>query len=377
VGRLAGGVAHDFNNLLTVILGFCDMLGEQTDDAGMLADLGQIRKAGERARALTRQLLAFSRRQLMELRRTNLNRVVLDCAEMLKRLLGENIVVHTELAPALGDVHGDPSQLTQIIMNLAINARDAMAPGGVLTVRTEDLEVPASPLGPSAGPAPGAHVCLTVADTGSGMDAETQKHVFEPFFTTKEVGKGSGLGLATVYGIVRQHSGNITFESRLGQGTTFSICLPRLPPGGEADESPASAAPDLAKGTETLLLVEDDEGVREMAEIFLTRYGYRVLAADTPSAALRLAAAAERLDLLLTDVIMPEMNGRDLYERTALTKPGLRVLFMSGYARDILSPQGSLDEGLHFLAKPFTAAALAAKVREVLDQPAPGGQDLV
>ena len=366
VGRLAGGVAHDFNNLLTVILGYCDMLLE--DDSGPDARpyVQQIRRAGERARDLTRQLLAFSRRQVMQWRRVSLNRLILEHHEMVTRLLREDVTVETDLAPDVGVANGDVSQLAQVVMNLVANARDAMSAGGVLTISTRNVEVARSPDLAATGPRAGSYVLMAVSDTGCGMDAETQKHVFEPFFTTKGVGQGSGLGLPTVYGIVQQHGGHIGFESQTGQGTTFRIWLPRLEaaavPGGRASAVLTPAGP----GMETVLLVEDDAGVREMAKAFLERYGYRVLSAAFPSAALRLAAEPGPIDLLLTDVIMPEANGRDLYERVLALRPGIKALFMSGYARDVLSREGRLDEGLYFVPKPFTAATLAAKVREAL-----------
>jgi PAS domain S-box-containing protein len=369
VGRLAGGVAHDFNNLLTVIMGYCDELGEQVEDAEAQADLAQIRKAGERARALTRQLLAFSRKQLVEKRRTNLNHVITDCGHMLERLIGKHIKVLLDLDPGLGDVSADPARLAQAVVNLAINARDAMAAGGVLSIHTRNLDVAREPLAPTPGLVPGPYVLVRVTDTGCGMDEETQKHIFEPFFTTKDIGQGSGLGLATVCGIVEEHGGHIDFDSCVGRGTVFRICLPRLEP----EDAPAGTvmladpAPESVGGTETVLLVEDDTGVRDMAQAFLRRYGYRVLNADTPAAALHLAASADRLDLVLSDVVMPELNGRELCRRIVALRPAAKVLFMSGYTGDILSRHGSLDDGVLLLAKPFSAVDLATKVREVLD----------
>jgi len=366
VGRLAGGVAHDFNNLLTVILGYCDMLLEEDSGPGARPYLQQIRKAGERAQDLTRQLLAFSRRLVMQLRRVNLNRLLLEHYEMVTRLLHEDVTVQTDLAPDLGEINGDVAQLTQIVMNLAANARDAMGAGGVLTISTRNVEVARDPDLAATGPRPGPYVLMTISDTGCGMDAETQKHIFEPFFTTKGVGQGSGLGLPTVYGIVQQHGGHIDFESRTGQGTTFRIWLPRLTAAAvPGDGAKAELAP-AGRSMETILLVDDDDGVREMAKAFLERQGYRVLSAASPSAALRLAAEPGPIDLLLSDVIMPETNGRDLHAQVLALRPGIKALFMSGYARDVLSREGHHAEGLRFVPKPFTAAALAARVREAL-----------
>lgn len=366
IGRLAGGVAHDFNNLLTVILGYSDMLLSDSPPPPQRADLEQIRKAGDRARTLTRQLLAFSRKQVLELRRINLNQVVSDFSDMLRRLIGEQILVQTVLDPELGWVNADASQVVQVILNLAVNARDAMPRGGILTIRTANVSRARHVSHPGDGLGPGEYVQLEVSDTGCGMDAEVQKHVFEPFFTTKEVGKGSGLGLATVYGIVQQHGGHVAFSSQSGQGTSFVVSLPRAAPASSAGESVSAAVVAAAGGSESILLVEDDDDVRQMASLFLRRYGYQVIEAASPTAAIRLASAAPRLDLVLTDVVMPEMDGREVCERVAAIRPGIRALYMSGYAREVISPQDMQTDGVVFVQKPFSAPVLASKVREAL-----------
>ena len=367
IGRLAGGVAHDFNNLLTVILGYSDMLLSDSLTTAQRGDLEQVRKAGDRARALTSQLLAFSRKQILEIRRVNLNQVITDFSQMLSRLIGEQIAVQTELDPALGWVDADPSQITQVLLNLAVNARDAMPRGGTLTLRTANLSLDGNEGQTGFSLPPGEYVRLEVTDTGCGMDEETQKHVFEPFFTTKEVGRGSGLGLATVYGIVQQHGGHVWFHSRAGEGTTFLVCLPRAAAVATPVEAVSPGA--VCGGSESILLVEDDQDVRQMAALFLRRYGYDVVAAGSPGDAVRLAAEMPHLDLLVTDLIMPELNGREVYERVAAVRPGIRVLYMSGYAREVISHHGVLDGGIVFLQKPFSAPVLAGKVREALAQP--------
>jgi PAS domain S-box-containing protein len=369
VGRLAGGVAHDFNNLLTVILGGCEMLENGTRDPAVLADVRQIRKAGERARSLTRQLLAFGRRQVLDLRRTNLARVVAEHVDMLRRLIGEDIRVETALAPDLWDVHCDASQVVQVLVNLAANARDAMPAGGTLALRVENLVMRKDGCAPLPGLAPGDYVLLTVSDTGCGMDSHALNHVFEPFYTTKDVYKGAGLGLATVHGIVGQHGGRIGLESALGRGTTFRIALPRHV-GGSGEPRPTTTTLPAAGAGETILLVEDDAEVRRTVESFAGRYGYRVIGAATPAEAIRLAELPTHLDLLVSDVILPEMNGRELYARLVMRRPDLRALFISGYPGGVLSGSGSLDDGCPFLQKPFTGMELAKRIREALNSPA-------
>jgi PAS domain S-box-containing protein len=369
VGRLAGGVAHDFNNLLTVILGCSAMAMEDTQEPQTLADLRQIHKAGERARSLTRQLLAFGRKQVLDLRRTTLNRIILDHLDMLKRLIGEDISIQTALQPDPWEISSDVAQMVQVLMNLAANARDAMPGGGTLHLRTANLEAPGGAAAALPGSAPGPQVLLEVADTGCGMDRETLKHLFEPFFTTKPVGEGAGLGLSTIQGIIEQHGGRIVCQSRRGQGTRFRIYLPPSATAAATEPAAVPTSTPPAGGAETILLVEDDPAVLKMTEAFLSRYGYQVVSAATPTEALQRVTTMARLDLLLSDVIMPEMNGRELSARVAALKPDAKVLYMSGYPGEVLSERGQLQKGIRLVPKPFTAAALIASVRETLDAP--------
>ena len=336
------------------------------DEARALAE--QVARAGERAAALTRQLLAFSRKQVLQPRVLNLNELVANLAQMLPRLLGDDVELVTALAPQLRRVHADPGQLEQVLMNLAVNARDAMPKGGRLTIATSDVD-----LGEDAGARPevppGPYVLLAVIDTGCGMDHRTCERLFEPFFTTKEVGKGTGLGLATVYGIVKQSGGHVEVATEVGRGTTFCIYLPgtheEAPPSG--DDVPAPAVP---RGRETVLVVEYEEGVRGLTSHLLRQGGYEVLAAATAADALEVAAAHRGpLHLLVTDVTMPQMSGGELARRLARVRPGVRVLYVSGYADDT-APHGVPREAANILLKPFTPPALARKVREVLDGPA-------
>jgi PAS domain S-box-containing protein len=367
IGRLAGGVAHDFNNLLSVIISYADFAAtalRESDPAR--ADVLEIRKAGERAATLTRQLLAFSRRQVLEPRLVDLNGIVGDIEGMLRRLLGEDIEIAFHPAAGLGSVLADPGQLEQVLVNLAVNARDAMPAGGRLTIETAHVELDEDYAARHAAVLPGRYVLLSVTDTGCGMDAKVRERLFEPFFTTKEVGKGTGLGLATCYGIVKQSGGNIRVYSEPGQGTTFKIYLPRVdaPAAGVTRRSPVT----VARGTETVLLVEDEEAVRGLAERILRSAGYEVLAAGSGAAALALFEEhGSEVDLLLTDVVMPRVSGRELAERLATLRPGLRVLYMSGYADDAIVQHGVLDPGTRFIGKPFSSADLTRKVREVLD----------
>ncbi len=368
VGQLAGGVAHDFNNLLTAITGhseLCLLRLESKDPA--YHHLEQIKKAGDRAAALTRQLLAFSRKQILQPKIIDLNQVVVDLNKMLQRLIGEDIDLLMGLAADVGMVKADPNQLEQILLNLSINARDAMPRGGRLTIETSNAHLGDEFTRDHVAVRPGQHVMLAVSDNGSGMDAETQAHIFEPFFTTKEVGKGTGLGLATVYGIVRQSGGSIWVYSEVGRGTTFKIYLPLA-------EGPAEAARVVTdnlesfKGTETVLLVEDEDVVRDMATEILRESGYHVLEAKHGPEALMLARKhPEVIHLMLTDVVMPKMSGRELAEQLTPQRQEMKVLYMSGYTDDAIVHHGVLEEGMAFIGKPFTPSALARKIRELLD----------
>jgi PAS domain S-box-containing protein len=369
VGRLAGGVAHDFNNVLTVIQGYGELLSMSLrDDETRREQVAEIVKAAGRAAALTRQLLAFSRRQVFEMRLLDLGAVVAEMQKMLLRLIGEDIelLVLRPAGPLL--VKADPGQIEQVLMNLAVNSRDAMPNGGRLTLRVEalDLDLPLLSL-PETVP-PGRYVVLRVDDTGCGMDAETLGHAFEPFFTTKERGKGTGLGLSTVFGTVKQSGGFLDVESAPGHGTVFRVFLPRA----EEEAAAKPEAPEPGRGgTETVLLVEDETPVRELARLFLEGRGYRVLAAGSGAEALELAGRHEgAISLLLTDVVMPGMNGRELAVELVRRRPEMRVLFMSGYSSGILSRHRIPEAEAHLLEKPFTEAALAGRVRQALDRPA-------
>lgn len=368
VGRLAGGVAHDFNNLLTVILGYAEIA---LADAKALSPMAQgqiqlIHKAGERARDLTRQLLAFGRKQTLQITDVDLNMVIVGFGKMLRRLIGEDIHVQNLLNPRISIVKADPAQIEQVFLNLALNARDAMPNGGRLTVETADVVLDEAYAAAHPDVAPGDYVMLAVSDTGCGMSLETQKKVFEPFFTTKDAGKGTGLGLATVYGIVKQHRGHISVYSELGHGTTFKVYLPRAVQ--EEQEGAAEAVFEaLRGGSETVLLVEDDTAVRQLTCGILADLGYDVIEAESGRDAVRLAAERETIHLLLTDVIMPEMSGRQVFTEVAALHPNIKVLYMSGYTADVIAHHGVLDEGIHLLQKPFTQRSLAQKIRGVLD----------
>jgi signal transduction histidine kinase/CheY-like chemotaxis protein len=368
IGQLAGGIAHDFNNLLTVIGGRTDMLlHRMRPDDPFRRDVDAINTTAQRATDLTRQLLAFSRKQVLEPKVLDLNRVVGELTPLLQRLIGEHIELITVLDPALGAVKADPRQLEQVLMNLTLNARDAMPEGGRVTLETANVTLDADYARDHIGVVPGPHVMLAVSDTGEGMDPETVARIFEPFFTTKGPGKGTGLGLATVYGIVKQSDGNIWVYSEPGRGTTFKIYLPRV--FDSPDTAPASAVATHAPGgAETILLVEDEAAVRQLARDILAAQGYNVLEAGHGGEALLLAARhAGTIDLLLTDVVMPHMSGRVLAERLAATRPETRVLYMSGYTDNAVVHHGVLDAGTVYLQKPFTPDSLARKVREVLD----------
>ena len=368
VGRLAGGVAHDFNNLLTVINGYASFLLEQLAAGDPLRDYAlEIGKAGEHAASLTAQLLAFGRKQAIKPRAIDLNGVVADTERMLQRLIGEDIELVTRLAPHLGLVMADPEQVHQVVMNLAINARDAMPDGGKLELATAEVEVDEAAAAAHPDAAPGRFVQLTVTDTGTGMTEEVRRNIFEPFFTTKEQGQGTGLGLAMVYGIVRQSEGWIEVQSEFGRGSAFRIYLPRVE-AGLAEEEAKPAVAKVSHGDETVLIVEDQEAVRRLARMILLAHGYRVLqAADGAEAHAAVRAHAAGIDLLLTDVAMPGIDGRRLAEQLRILRPRLPVILMSGYAEDVTARRGSLASGVAYIRKPFHPEELAAKVREMLD----------
>lgn len=373
IGRLAGGVAHDFNNLLTVINGYADMLlADLVPDDPRHARVVEIRRSGERGSALTRQLLAFSRSQVLQPRVLDLNALIADGAKMLKRLLGEDIELVSNLDPGLGRVKADPGQMDQVILNLAVNARDAMPEGGKLTLKTRNVRLDGEHARQPLMLDPGPYVVLTIADTGSGMDPQTIAHCFEPFFTTKEAGKGTGLGLSTVYGIVKQSGGSVWACSDPGNGTTFEVYLPQVEePVAEQPEDPR-AAPPAPQGNATILLVEDEELVRRLTADVLSRQGYRVIeAANGAEALLAAEKHGEPIPLAITDVVMPGMTGWDLAVRLRGLRPEMRFLYMSGYAEDSIVRAGLRDPAVPFLQKPFTPAALVAKVREVLEKHAP------
>jgi PAS domain S-box-containing protein len=367
IGRLAGGVAHDFNNLLTVIGGYSEALLER-NGAGSETELREISAAAERATALTGQLLAFSRRQVLQPRVVDVNAIVSGITPMLGRLIGEDVELATALDPSVKPVLADANQLEQVLVNLVVNARDAMPQGGKLTIETSSVDLDEAYVSQHSEATPGPHTVLAVSDTGVGMDAATTSRIFEPFFTTKPVGAGTGLGLSTVYGTVKQSGGSIWVYSEPGRGTTFKIYLPLatadMPVGGTAQ--PAPVAPT---GTETILVVEDEPSLRTLVAVMLEDKGYNVVIADSSEQAIELADR-ERIDLLLTDLVMPRLSGRELATRIRAMRPSIRVLFMSGYADEAINRNGSLEPGAAFLAKPFTAAELAKRVRETLDTPA-------
>jgi PAS domain S-box-containing protein len=367
VGQLAGGIAHDFNNLLTAILGNTQLLlRELPPGDSKRGDVEEIRKASERAASLTRQLLAYSRRQMLQPEVLDLNVVVGDMDRMLRRLIGEHIALVTVLAPDLGPVRADPNQIEQVVVNLAVNARDAMPEGGKLTIETANVELDEGFAREHLGSRPGPHALLAVSDTGTGMDATVRAHLFEPFFTTKEVGKGTGLGLATVYGIVKQSDGYISVYSEPGHGSSFKVYLPRL--ATAAPSAPAPARDGGGRGTETILVVEDEPAVLMLSQRALEAQGYVVLAASDATTALRIVERhGGTIHLMLTDVVMPGMSGHDLAEQLTARRPGIRVLYMSGYPGDAIVQHGELPAGSAFLQKPFSPDGLARKVRDVLD----------
>jgi signal transduction histidine kinase/ActR/RegA family two-component response regulator len=367
VGRLAGGIAHDFNNLLTGILSYSDLILQELRPSDPIrADVEQIRDAGQRAAGLTRQLLAFSRRQLLQPKVVSLNATVSELEPMLERLLGTDVTLETELDPTLGNILADPAQVEQVLVNLVLNAREAMPGGGRLKLSTANVQLDSAPSPRDDGSQSGAYVSITVSDTGIGMDPSTQARIFEPFFTTKPGSSGRGLGLSTVHGIVEQSGGHITVESAAGQGASFTIYLPRYwgpeAPIGTADQRTAEV------GTETLLLVEDEAAVRASVRRLLEWHGYTVLEARNGADALRIYEANESgIDLVLTDIVMPEMGGQELIERLRARHPGLRVLFMSGYTERAFTSNGAMPPSTGFVEKPFTVETLMRRLREVLD----------
>jgi two-component system, cell cycle sensor histidine kinase and response regulator CckA len=367
VGRLAGGVAHDFNNLLSVIIGYSDvLLGNLGLDARAHRQIEEVKKAGDRAAVLTRRLLAFSRQQVLEPKILNLNSIIVETEKMLRRLIGEDIEFQTKLAPDVGSVKVDPGQIEQILMNLAVNSRDAMPLGGKLTIETAEVELDAEVACLHIPCVPGRYVLMTVSDTGVGMDQDTKAHIFEPFFTTKDVGKGTGLGLATVYGIVKQSGGYVWVRSELGQGTAFEVYLPRVDQ--PARQAPVGdLAPETFNGSEVILVVEDEESVRALICSILSQNGFTVLEAANAASALKIAQQQQPIHLVLTDVVMPGMNGPEMAKRLQEIRPDLKVLFMSGYAGGFGAAHGLLEDGAPLLQKPFTKNMLLRKLRETLE----------
>jgi two-component system cell cycle sensor histidine kinase/response regulator CckA len=367
IGRLAGGVAHDFNNMLTVILGYAELIKARLPHDDPLAkDVSEIQKAAGHSKDITRQLLAFSRKQMIAPKLVNLNELIANTKGALSRLIGEDIDFRFHAAPDLWGMRFDPSQVDQILVNLAVNARDAMPGGGALTVETANVRLDERYCRDHLDCAPGYYVFLGVSDDGVGMDKETLSHLFEPFFTTKEVGRGTGLGLATIYGIVKQNGGIINVYSEPGQGTTFKIYFPAVAQKDEVAEKPDESA--MAAGSGTVLLVEDDDMVREMTATMLQTIGYTVQVAETASDALSLCERRDaQIDLLMTDVVMPGMSGTELRDKVEAFRPGIKVLFTSGYTSNIVVQRGMLEEHVHFLQKPFSINHLARKVREAIE----------
>ena len=368
VGRLAAGVAHDFNNVLSVILSYSDMLlADEVPPERLKEDIEEIHQAALRAADLTRQLLTFSRQQALAPRVLNLNDVVAALDRMLQRLVGELVEVHSVMATDLGTVKVDPGQIEQVIVNLVVNARDAMLKGGRVTIETANVELDEDYAAAYPPAKAGPHVMLAVSDTGMGMSPETQAKVFEPFFTTKEKGKGTGLGLAMVFGIVRQNGGTIVLQSELGQGTTFKIFLPRTDD-PVAEVAPRALVPQ-AEGGETLLVVEDEPSVRQVLINILTRLGYRVLAAEGPKQALELCRTSAEIDLVVSDVMMPDLSGPELVSELKKVRPYVKTLFISGYTDAAIVPPGTPENQVHFLQKPVTPESLGHKVRSILAEP--------
>lgn len=367
VGQLAGGIAHDLNNLLTPIIGYVEIaLLHLSQEDPLFCDMEQVLAAGSRAKDLTKQLLAFSRKQTLDLKVLKLDDVIADISKMLRRLIKENIDIKYKRDPLLKCVRADVSQMQQVIINLVVNANDAMPDGGTLVIETANVTLTSEHCETHAGISPGTYAMLSVTDTGHGMDDKTLRQIFEPFFTTKVAGKGTGLGLATVYGIVKQHGGNICAFSEPGRGSTFKMYLPAV------DEAPDMAGRkreiSFLKGSETVLIVEDEDIVRNLAKRILEANGYKVILMESPADAILFVERNQvRIDILLTDVIMPQINGRELYDKINILRPGIKVLFMSGYPADIIAHHSFLDEGVHFMQKPFSIELLTLKIREVLD----------
>ncbi len=366
VGRLAGGVAHDFNNILSAVLSYTSLvLDDLPANDPLREDIEEIEQAGQRGAELTKQLLAFSRQQVLAPRAVDVNQILGAIENMLRRLLGADVELTLLPAPAVGTIVADPGAVEQILLNLAVNARDAMPSGGKLTIETRNVELDEEYARDHLGVKPGPYVMLAVSDTGTGMDKETQARIFEPFFTTKDKDKGTGLGLSTIFGIIKQSAGHIWLYSEPGSGATFKIYLPRVE--SEPEDGATPPPPDSSRGNETILLVEDDDQVRNVACSILRRRGYRVLA--TTNAGEALLACEQHtatIHLLLTDVVMPRMNGRQLAERLAKLRPGMKVLFMSGYTDEAVMQHGVLESEVAYLQKPITPEALAQKVRQVL-----------
>jgi PAS domain S-box-containing protein len=368
IGRLAGGVAHDFNNMLTAINGYSDLtLRSLRPDDPLRGNLEEIKKAGERSAQLTRQLLAFSRQQILQERVLEINQVIVETSTMLKRVIGEDFELNTVLDEEAGKIKADPGQLSQVLMNLVVNSSDAMPKGGKITIETQNVDLDEVYATQHISVMPGHYVMLAVSDTGIGIDDETMQHIFEPFFTTKGIGKGTGLGLSTVYGIIKQSGGNVWVYSELGKGTTFKIYFPRVKEElSAAEKTPSSMG--LQRGTETILLVEDEELVRGLSRDTLESCGYTIIEAENGVDALTLCEKRTfHIDLLLTDVVMPHMGGRELAEKLSAKFPLMRVLFTSGYTDDAVVRHGIIAKGTNFLQKPFALEALARKVRETLD----------
>lgn len=367
VGRLTSGIAHDFNNLMTAVLGYSDLALQSLDKNDPLTgDIEEIKKAGERAGALTRQLLAFSRKQLLQPKVIDLNQVVTSMDNMLRHLIGEDIDLVSATSPSLGSVRADVGQIEQVIVNLAVNARDAMPEGGKITIETSNVELDEPYARSHAEVGPGRYVMLAVSDTGHGMDAETRDHIFEPFFTTKQDGKGTGLGLATVFGIVKQSGGSIWVYSEPGRGTTFKIYLPRVDQEAEAIET-GQTERSSARGSETVLLVEDDQAIRSLARRVLEKKGYEVLEADNAEKAILVSnQRQQQIDLLLTDVVLTGASGPKLAAQVRSHRPKIKVLYMSGYTDEAIFRHQVLDAGVAFIQKPFTPESLTRKIREVL-----------
>jgi CheY-like chemotaxis protein len=368
IGRLSGGIAHDFNNLMTAVVGYSDLLTMKLGhDSDICKDIEQIKKAGQSAASLSRQLLAFGRKQILQPRVVDLNHIVDDLDKVLQRVIGEDISLITVLEPKLGRILVDPGQMEQIIMNIAVNAKDAMPNGGKITIETANVYQDERYTQKYLGFQPGYYVMLAMTDTGTGMDEETKSHIFEPFFTTKEEGKGTGLGMSTVYGIVKQSNGHIFVYTEPGKGTTFKIYLPRIE-GNAEPEGKEEVPVKVLNGTETILVVEDADSIRNLSREVLEVYGYRVLEAESGEDALKVSEEHEGpIHLMVTDIVMPGISVRDLADRLKTFRPQMKVLYMSGYTGNAIAHQGVLNPGTPFLQKPFTPVGLVRKVREILD----------